>query len=201
MLRVGLTGGAGSGKSTASLHLAEAGFPVLDADRIAHELYAPGTPLAEAIVREFGPAASHPAGGIDRTALGRLVFGDREGLQALNDLVHPPLLAEIERRFEDLAVIGERAAVLEAALLLQWAGRVSVDLVVGVWAPRELRLARLIAGGMTRETAQRRVDAQVSDQDLRAGVDILLENTGSRDAFRASVNALAGDLRRRAGLP
>jgi len=201
MLRAGLTGGAGSGKSTVARMLAERGFPVVDADRVAHELYAPGTALARAILARFGPETARPDGSIDRAILGRLVFEDPERLRALNGLVHPPLVAELRSRLDALAGSGATAAVLEAALLLQWSAPGLVDLVIGVWAPREARLKRLVAGGLALEAAVLRVDAQIPDDVLRRRADFIVENTGSLDVLRTSIDGLAGELRRHAAAP
>jgi dephospho-CoA kinase len=89
-------------------------------------------------------------------------------------------------------------AVLEAALLLQWSAPKLVDFVIGVWAPRETRLARLVAGGLDAREAALRVDVQVADDELRRRADVLVDNTAGLEALRSEVDRLAGELRRRA---
>ena len=197
MLRVGLTGPAGSGKSTVAALLQAAGCPIVDADRAAHELYLPGSELAKRLARAFGDHILRPDGSVDRRVLGGIVFASAEARNTLNALVHPLLIAELERRMDALEENGAWVAVLDAALLLQWPADRLVDLIVGVWAPREVRLARLVASGLTPEAAVARVDAQMAEALLRRNSDILIENAGSRDELRTSVAQALEELKRR----
>ena len=197
MLRVGLTGPAGSGKSTVAAMLAEAGCAVVDADRAAHELYFSGSELAKALAREFGDHILRPDGSVDRGVLGGIVFASPEARNALNALVHPPLVAELKRRLDALGDAGIPIAVLDAALLLQWHADRLVEVVVGVWAPNDLRLARLVASGLPRDVAVGRVDAQMTESALRDGSDGVIENTGSLDDLRAVVERLLETWKRR----
>ena len=196
MLRVGVTGPIAGGKSTVSRLLAAEGFPVVDADRVAHELYVPGSALVAALAREFGPDILDADGGIDRKALGAIVFADPERLAVLNRLVHPVLHTELERRLDALADAGHRVAVLEAALLLTWDARALVDFVVGVDAPRETRRARLVASGRAEQA--NRLDAQVEPDAFQDRVDLLLHNDGPLSHLEKLVHSLAATLRRRA---
>jgi dephospho-CoA kinase len=198
MLRVGLTGGAAAGKSTVARRLSERGIPVIDADREAHALYAPGTELCRALVEAFGGEVAAEDGGIDRGALGRIVFADPARREALNALVHPPLIAALKARLRALAAEGHAAAVLDAALLLQWDAPDLVDLVVGVTAPRAVRRERLERAGLTPKDAERRVDAQVDDLTLAERSDLLILNNGTPEALEAQADALAEELLRRA---
>ncbi len=198
MLRVGLTGAAGAGKSSVARGLAERGFPVIDADKVAHELYRPGSPLAESIVRTFGSGVRDAEGGIDRVALGAIVFSDRARREALDALVHPPLLDELRRRLDALAGAGHEAAVLEAALLLRWGPPDFVDLVVGVSAPRSVRRGRLLAQGLTSEDVERRLDLQVDEGELDRRADFVVVNDGDLDRLTRGIDDLAAWLRRRA---
>jgi dephospho-CoA kinase len=199
MLRVGLTGPAGSGKSTLAALLAARGFPVIDADGIAHALYSPGTPLAAVITAAFGDAVADGRGGIDRRALGDAVFADPARLDRLNAIVHPPLVLELDRRLRELAAAGVPAAVVDAALLLQWGAALPVDLVIGVTAPREERRRRLIAAGMDPARAERRLDAQVSDALLRRRADLLIDNGGDPGALEREADRIAAEIHRRGG--
>jgi dephospho-CoA kinase len=199
MLRVGLTGPAGSGKSTVAAALAARGIPVVDADRVAHTLYVPGSDLVGDLVAAFGDSILYPDGTVDREALGRIVFARGEDRARLNRIVHPRLVAELTQRLDALEQGGARIAVLDAALLLQWDAARLVDVVIGVWAPRETRRARLVAGGLAPAAADQRLDAQVEETLLRQRADRVLENTGSLAEFLAAVSRLAEDLERRAG--
>jgi dephospho-CoA kinase len=198
VLRVGLTGAAGAGKSTVARGLAERGFPVLDADKVAHELYLPGSLMAESIIRVFGAGVRSVEGGIDRAALGAIVFADRARREALDALVHPPLLAELRRRLDALAGAGHEAAVLEAALLLRWGPPDFVDLVVGVSAPRPVRRGRLLAQGLAPADVERRIDLQVDEDDLARRADFIVVNDGDLDRLMRGIDDLAAYLRRRA---
>lgn len=198
MLRVGLTGPAGSGKSTVAVRLAALGIPVVDADRIAHTLYVPGSDLVAQLVAAFGGSILHPDGTVDRGALGRIVFQRSADRDTLNRIVHPSLVAELVKRLDALEAGGTRIAVLEAALLLQWDAARLVDVVIGVWAPRSVRLARLVAGGLASEAALFRLDAQVEEGLLRQRADQVLENTGSLAELQAAVSRLVVCLERRA---
>jgi dephospho-CoA kinase len=197
MLRVGLTGPAGSGKTTVAGLLAGRGFPVVDADRVAHELYVPGSPLVRALVRAFGRDILLPGGIVNREALGRLVFADPDRLAQLDRIVHPPLLDELARRFTQWERGGEPVGILEAAVLLQWGPPKFIDLVVGVTAPRALRVERLVFAGLEHLEAEHRADAQVSEEELAEKADILIENAGGLDRLQERVDELEKDLRRR----
>ena len=201
MLRVGLTGPAGSGKSSVAGLLQDAGCPIVDADRAAHDLYVPGSELVERLARAFGDHIVRSDGSVDRGVLGSIVFGSEAARERLNALVHPALVADLEHRLDALEGGGAWVAILDAALLLQWPADRLVDLIVGVWAPRETRLARLVASGLPAEAAAARVDAQMTEAALRNASDILIENTGTLEDLRASVARLLENLKRRSASP
>ena len=198
MLRVGLTGPAGSGKSTVARLFAAHGWPVIDADRVAHELYVPGSAIIRELARAFGSEVVAPDGTVDRGALGRQVFQRSDAREMLNRIVHPPLLDALKKRLLELENTGSRIAVLEAALLLQWDTEGLVDVVVGVWATRDLRLKRLVGSGLTRDAAALRADVQVSEEKLRDRADTLIENNGSTSELERAVRRVIDDLERRA---
>lgn len=144
LLRVGLTGGIASGKTTVARMLAGHGAFVLDADALVHELMQPGTPLLEAVVARFGRELLDDAGRLDRPRLGRVVFHDREARRALEAIVHPALLSVVDRRFEQHACSGRSPiAVLDAALLVE----------TGLWR----RFHRLIVARCSAELQRRRL--------------------------------------------
>ena len=198
MLRVGLTGPAGSGKSTVAHLFAVHGWPVIDADRVAHELYVPGSAIVRELVLAFGSDVLAPDGTVDRGALGGKVFLRSDARETINRIVHPPLLDALRTRLSQLETTGVRIAVLEAALLLQWDTDTLVDVVVGVWATRDVRLQRLVASGLTAETAALRADLQVTDTTLRERADTLIENNGSTSELEQAVRRVIDDLERRA---
>ncbi|MBO8194613.1 dephospho-CoA kinase [Streptomyces oryzae] len=180
MLKVGLTGGIGSGKSEVSRLFAECGAVVVDADRIAREVVEPGTPGLAAVVAEFGEEVLAPDGSLDRPRLGSLVFADPERLAALNAIVHPLVgerSAELERAARDA---DEDAVVVHDVPLLAENGLAPLyDKVVVVDAAPETRLDRLVRlRGMAEEEARARMAAQASREERLAVADIVIDNDG-----------------------
>jgi dephospho-CoA kinase len=181
VLRVGLTGGIGAGKSEVSRRLAGLGAALIDADAIAREVVAPGTPGLDAVVAAFGAGVLDPGGGLDRERLGEIVFADPAQLARLNAIVHP--------------LVGQRMADLEGSASAAGAGSIVVhdvpliaenslangfDLVIVVDAPAETRLDRLVRHrGMSREQARARMAAQASREQRLAIADIVIDNSGS----------------------
>lgn len=189
MLRVGLTGGIGAGKSTVAGMFADRGALVVDADVLAREVVAPGTPGHAAVVSEFGPQVLAEDGGLDRARLGRLVFADPAERERLNAIVHP-LVAQ---RFAELvdAAPPDAVVVHDVPLLVEngLAGR--YDLVVVVEAPADQRVGRLAESRrMTADEARSRMAAQADDDQRRAVADVVLVNDGDRDALAHQVGAL-----------
>ncbi|TYK47775.1 dephospho-CoA kinase [Actinomadura decatromicini] len=189
MLKVGLTGGIGSGKSEVSALLRARGAVVVDADRIAREVVEPGTPGLAAVVAEFGEDVLLPSGGLDREKVGRIVFADPERLAALNAIVHP-LVGE--RTEELMAAAPADAVVVYDVPLLAENGLASMyDEVVVVDAPEEARLDRLVARrGMTEEDARARMANQASPEERRAVATRVIDNSGTLDDLKKQVDAL-----------
>jgi len=188
---VGLTGGIGAGKSTVASLLAELGAEVIDADRIGHQAYRPGSEGFARVVEAFGPGVVGADGAIDRRALGALVFADPAARARLDALVHPLIAAEVGRRIAAARAEGfARPLVVEAAILLEAGWSPLVDRVWVVSTRRENAIARVMAArGMTRAEVERRLDAQMSDAERRRHADLVLENDGSPAALRAAVEA------------
>ena len=188
---VGLTGGIGAGKSTVAGILAELGAEVIDADRIGHQAYRPGSEGFARVVEAFGPGVVGADGAIDRRALGALVFADPAARARLDALVHPLIAAEVGRRIAAARAEGfARPLVVEAAILLEAGWSPLVDRVWVVSTRRENAIARVMAArGMTRAEVERRLDAQMSDVERRRHADLVLENDGSPAALRAAVEA------------
>lgn len=186
-MRVALSGGVGSGKSTVAARLARHGAVVVDADAIAREVVEPGTPGFQAVVERFGDAVVAD-GRLDRPALAKIVFADDQARRDLNAIVHPL----VGQRVAELADAAPPDAVLvyDVPLLAEGGNRDGFDVVVMVLADREVRLERLEKRGMTREDAQARMAAQASDEQRRAMADEVIENNGSADELGAAVDAL-----------
>ena len=186
MLRVGLTGGIGSGKSTVSAQLAALGAVVVDADVVAREVVQPGTPGLAAVVDRFGADVLADDGTLDRPALGRLVFADPAALRDLEAVTHPAIWA---RTAELVASARPEAVVVHDMPLLVEKGMTGeYHLVVVVGASEEARTRRLVeARGMTAQDARARIAAQADDEARRAAADVWLPNEGSTQALRAAV--------------
>lgn len=188
MLRVGLTGGIGSGKSTVSAELARLGAVVVDADRIARDVVAPGTPGLAAVAEEFD-GVLRPDGSLDRAALGRVVFADPAALARLGAITHPLVAAESAR--QEAAAGPDAVVVHDVPLIVENGLADRYDLVVVVGAPEEVRLARLVEHrGMDRDDALARIRAQADDAARRAVADVWLDNSGTREELLAAVREL-----------
>jgi len=198
MLRVGLTGGLASGKSTVAAMLAAAGFRVVDADRLVAELYRPGGAGAAAVAGLFGPEALDAAGAVDRAAVAGRAFADSEARRRLEAAIHPL----VRRRFAEIAAAAaEPVVVLEATLLVEAGYGPDFDLVVTVEADPEVRLARAVARGLDEAAARARLAAQGDGARRRAGAGRVIDNDGDLAALEAQVAALIAELRARAGAP
>ncbi|ALR11957.1 dephospho-CoA kinase [Mycobacteroides saopaulense] len=189
MLRIGLTGGIGAGKSTVSRTLAECGAFIVDSDVIAREVVEPGTPGLTALVEAFGESILRPDGALDRPALAAIAFQDDAHRATLNGIVHPLVGA---RRAELIASAGEDAVVVEdIPLLTENSLAPFYHLVLVVHAEIETRVARLVSHrGMDEKDARSRVAAQASDEQRRAIADVWLDNSGDTDALAQNVRDL-----------
>lgn len=196
-VRVGLTGGIASGKSTVSAILAELGAVVIDADALAREVVARGTPGLDAVVAEFGPGLLTPDGDLDRPAMGALVFGDAEARKRLEGIIHPLVHA---RSAELEAAASPRAVVVHDIPLLAEVGRAgSFDAVIVVDAPPELQVTRMVEDrGWAREDAESRIAAQATRSDRLAIATHVVDNTGSLEELREQVERIYTELADRA---
>ncbi|MER6303194.1 dephospho-CoA kinase [Kitasatospora sp. NPDC001539] len=197
MLKIGLTGGIGAGKSEVSRLFAARGAVIVDSDLIAREVVAPGTDGLAAVVAEFGPGVLREDGTLDRPALGAIVFGDQERLQALNAIVHPLVQA---RSAELEAAAAQDAVVVHDVPLLAENGLAPLfDLVVVVDAPDEVRLERLVRlRGMAEEEARARMAAQATRADRLAIADLVIDNGGALEALPTRVGEVWAELVERA---
>jgi dephospho-CoA kinase len=192
-MRVGLTGGIASGKSTVSAILAELGAVIIDGDKLAREVVEPGTPGLAQVVETFGPEILLPDGSMDRAKVGQIVFNDEAKRKLLEGIVHP--------------LVFERYAALEASApkdglvihdipLLAESGRADTfDAVIVVETPAEVQIERMLRDrGWTRADAESRIAAQATPEQRRAIATYLIVNTGTLDELRARVEAVYAEL-------
>lgn len=189
---MGLTGGIGSGKSAVSARLAQHGAVVLDADKLARDVVAPGTAGLGAVAEAFGPDILLPDGSLDRETLGKIVFADPAARRRLEAITHPLIREETARRFAapppDAVIVHDIPLLVEAGMAKGY------DLVVVVEAPRELRLDRLARRGLPRDQAEARMAIQADDAARRAVADVLLDNSGTLAELHVHVDVLWRDL-------
>jgi len=188
---IGLTGGIGSGKSTISQYLAELGAVVIDADKVGHQAYKPGTPAFNDVVAAFGTDIIDEKGEIDRKKLGAIVFADSESLVRLNRIMHFRMREIIEKMIEDYVKQGVEVVVLEAAILIEanW-----VSLVDEVWvaAASELAVVKRLKEqrGLDEEQTHARIQSQITMEERAKYASAIIKNDGNLDEMKAQVKAL-----------
>jgi dephospho-CoA kinase len=196
VLRVGLTGGIGSGKSEVSRRLVSLGAVLVDADAVAREVVEPGTPGLAAVVGEFGEEILRPDGALDRDRLGAIVFADDQRRERLNAIVHPLVGERMQELVED-APAGA-IVVYDVPLLTENDLAGLYDLVVVVDAPVEEQVRRLTElRGMTEEAARARIAVQATRERRRAVADRVIDNSGTIESLAAQVDDLWAELTRR----
>lgn len=191
MKKVGLTGGIGSGKSTVARLLANAGFPVVDADQIAREIMEPGSPVLERVAEEFGADILDDEGVLDRSELARRAFASKEATERLNAITHPAIRAESERRFAAAEKAGETAVIYDMPLLVDLGLHSGMDLTVVVDVDVEERVRRLVEKrGLDEADARARMGQQIDDATRLKAADVVIDNNGSLDALEPQVATL-----------
>jgi dephospho-CoA kinase len=197
ILKVGLTGGLASGKSTVAGRLRENGISVLDADLIVHDLYREGSEGARAVAEAFGPDFLAADGSVDRRKLSAHVFHDPASLARLNALIHPLVRDAQARWFQDLEAKGEALGVVEATLLVETGGRQRFDVLVTVSAPTDVRLARAVrrSGETDPNEFVKRMAAQFSDAAREEVSDIVIRTEGTKEELLTKVDELAARLK------
>ncbi|WP_043807485.1 dephospho-CoA kinase [Rhodococcus triatomae] len=194
MLRIGLTGGIGAGKSTVSRILGDLGAVVVDADLIAREVVEPGTPGLAALADEFGPEILLPDGKLDRAALAAKAFGDDAARGRLNGILHPLIGARTAALVE--AAPADSVVLQDIPLLVEGRMGAMFNLVVVVHVDVAERVRRLVElRGMEESDARARIAAQATDEQRRAAADVWLDNSGSEDSLDPAVKALWDRLR------
>jgi len=194
--RIGLTGGIASGKSAVAELLRAKGAVIVDADVLAREVVEPGTPALAAIVDRFGRGVLLPDGRLDRARLGQLVFSDADARADLNAIVHPA----VRRRAAELEADAPAGSVVVHAipLLVETGQAASFDMVVVVDVDPTIQVDRLRArNGLSRADAEARLAAQASREERLRAADVVIDNSGTRDALEAQVDELWLKLSRR----
>jgi dephospho-CoA kinase len=196
MLRVGLTGSIGVGKSFVSSVLGELGCRVLDADKTAREVVAPGSPALRDVVAAFGPDVLQRDGTLDRAKLGALVFAAEAARTRLNSILHPYIMAQQDQqmlRWEKENPNG--IAVVDAALMIESGGYRRFDKLVVVHCSPEVQLQRLMArDNLSQEEAERRVGAQLSQEKKKQFADYLIDTSAGFESARAQTLEVYGKL-------
>nr|WP_314842621.1 dephospho-CoA kinase [uncultured Microbacterium sp.] len=189
---IALTGGIASGKSTIARRLAEHGAVIVDADQIVRDVQSPGSPVLTEIAATFGADILTGDGALDRAALGAKVFSDTALLTALNAIVHPAVRAESQRRFDDAQADDPDAVIVyDVPLLVEARVDDPWDLIVVAHAPSAERLRRLVdLRGMDAQSAQERIDAQVSDERRLAIADVVVDTSASLEQTIAQTDDL-----------
>ena len=197
MLKVGLTGSIAVGKTLVCEIFRELGCHVLDADQVARDVVEVGTPGLEAVVVAFGKDVLKSDGALDRGKLGSIVFTDEEKRLLLNSIIHP-LVFETQDRWlkqrekED----PDGIAIIDAALMIESGGYRRFDKLIVVWCEPELQLQRLMArDGLNRADAQRRIDAQMSQEEKKRHADFLIDTSDSRDGTRRQTSEVLRQLK------
>lgn len=199
-ITIGLTGGIGSGKSTAAKILAELGAPAIDADKVGHEIYQTGTPAYRELIDAFGEGILASDRTIDRRKLGPIVFADPAALKRLNAIVHPKMFARMGEMVAAMRRGGEtRPIVIEAAILIEANWQPLFDEVWLVTASRDRVIERVERDrGLKPEQTEARIRAQLSDEERRKYATSVIRNDGTLEELRAAVTRLWQDALARA---
>ena len=194
MKLIGLTGGAGSGKSTVAEMFRELGAEIIDADEATHSVYAPGSPGFARVVQEFGDEYVRD-GRIDRARLGDLVFHDRDALRRLNAIVHPLVREWMATRTAEAAGRGAEVVIHDVPLLFENGLQVMYGDVVTVYVPEEVQLKRLVEGrGLSTDRARAIIAAQMPIEQKKVHAQHVIDNSGSREATRDQVRRVWAEI-------
>jgi len=198
---IGLTGGIASGKSSVSSILADLGVAIVDADRIAREVVAPGSEGLAAVVAAFGPEVLTAEGALDREKVAARVFREPEARQTLQAITHPRIATRSAELLAELATTPSPYVVYDAPLLVEVGAHRGLDALIVVVAQPETQIARAVArDGMARDEAARRIAAQLPLADKVAVADYVVNNDGSRGELQAAVHATHQRILERFGL-
>jgi len=196
MFVIGLTGGIGTGKSEVSRLLGELGAEVIEADKVAHEAYEPGTPGWREVVEAFGEGVLDADGRIDRKRLGGIVFDDEQARERLNGIIHPIVRQFLEERIARLERKGTRVAVIEVPLLVEAIKQQSrwtrmLDEIWVVTAPKNDVVARVgVRSGLDEKAIRARIGSQATEEERIELADAVIDNGGSLEGLRREVTNL-----------
>ena len=187
---IGLTGGIGSGKTTVAERLRQKGAFVVDADRIAREIVEPGQPALAELAEAFDGILA-PGGGLDRAELARQAFASADATDTLNAITHPRIRERTTELFREAEAEGHDVVVYDMPLLIENGEAETVDTVLVVDAPHDVRLSRLVESrGLDEDDARRRIAAQVDRETRLAAADVVLDNSGDLASLIAQVDAV-----------
>lgn len=197
MLRIGLTGGIGSGKSSVASLLRDHGFVIVDADRIARDILQPGSDALREVVAEFGDDLVDASGVLNRKLLAQRAFGSEAQTQKLNAITHPAIRKEAMQQFEAAESAGAQVAVYDMPLLIELGLHRSMDFTVVVDVDEEERVKRLVSSrGLTEEDARARIARQISDTERLEAADYVIDNNGPLSELSPQVDALVSHIQR-----
>lgn len=191
MLKIGLTGGIGTGKSLVTSFLQDQGANVINADLLGHEAYLPGTVGFEQVVSEFGEDIVGADGHVDRQKLGPIVFSDPSNMDRLNAIMHPLIKDMIQTQLDYVEGKGQLIAIVEAAVLIEAGWESLFDEIWVVTADEEEIISRLASrNGLSREDSQKRINSQMTSIERSAHGDVIINNTGSVEDLKENVESL-----------
>jgi dephospho-CoA kinase len=191
MLKVGLTGGIGSGKTTVSDRFADLGAPVIDTDVLAREVVEPGEPALEQLVDDFGGEILRDDGTLNRDGLRERIFNDPEAKRRVESILHPAIRQRLNGLVKELARQDIPYCIIVVPLLVETDFRELVDRILVVEAPRERRIRWVMErNGLSREEVEKIMDTQSSTEERRRVAHDIIENTGSRDDLLEKVDRL-----------
>ena len=191
MLVIGLTGPSGSGKSLIAEMFAKYGLPIINADKVYHQLLIPPSPCLDELQRVFGIEILRSDGSLDRRALANIVFADPNSLAKLNEISHRYVMEDIRRRLRQLRNEHTRAAVLDAPQLFEAGANRDCGVIVSVLADARLRMERIIRrDGIDADSAERRMAAQKNDEFFRSHSDYVLENNGNPEMLLPQIHRI-----------
>jgi dephospho-CoA kinase len=197
MLRVGLTGSIGVGKSFVSGVLAELGCHVLDADKTAREVVAPNSPGLLAVAAAFGKEILTPEGTLDRSRMAALIFADAAKRTILNSILHPYIIARQDERLRELELVDpESIAVVDAALMIESGGYKRFDKLIVVHCREDVQLGRVMTrNNLSREEAEKRIAAQMPQEEKKKFADYLIDTSDGFEATRKGTTEVYDKLR------
>lgn len=200
MLKIGLTGGIASGKSTVASMLRDRDCQVLEADPLGHELLEPGQAAYDEVVREFGNGMLGPGDKVDRAKLGAIIFSDAARREKLNQILHPRILTVLRQWFSALERAGGLdLAFVEAALIVESGFHMELDKLIVCWSKPEQQLQRLVERGLTEDQARLRIAAQMAAEEKRKLADEVIDCSGAMEETERQVDAVLARLRDAAG--